>query len=207
MPVGLESHGLAVVAPYNAPATVQDHQSGGQGQQPTPDAGFSGASAFEQTKAAAAPQQATEADAGQDGGDLLSKLSGFIRAVGDVVIQLGELIRSAGGALSGPEGDHQAPAAPATPAAPGAQPQAPTAGAPQPANAPAAAPVQARQAAPLASVEPRATGPQSLASKGAPATQRGIAKAPASSPEPASANPGQAAAAPRGGGRTSQGNR
>src|SRR5262245_19360629 len=102
MPIGLESHGLPALAPYGAPVTVQD-QGQGQHQHQTPEAGFSPASAFEAAPGASIAHAVAQPEADAAGGDLLSKLSGFIKAVGDVVVKLGEFIRTAGGALDGAE--------------------------------------------------------------------------------------------------------
>ena len=113
MAVNLESHGLPVGIAYGAPVTVQDQQGQGHGQAPPQDAGYGNTSAFERANPGASLPDDEVADQEAGGsGDLLSKLSGFIRAVGDVVVQLGEYIRSAGGALADSLAGEAAPQAP-----------------------------------------------------------------------------------------------
>ncbi|HZN91116.1 MAG TPA: hypothetical protein VFB81_00370 [Myxococcales bacterium] len=211
MAVNLESHGLPAAA-FGAPVTVQDHQSGSHGQQhPAQDAeaGYSSASAFEQPVATNQAAVEDRDGAGRGGSDLLSRLTGFIKAVGDVVVQLGEYIRSAGAALNGDPSQAEAPA-----------PQAPALGAP--AGAPVAtgpggqqalaAPGQpatttqtamARQAAPAALPDLR--GGPALGSRSPEPTQRGVAKASASLSD-ATAGLSAAMGGLRGGGRASQSN-
>lgn len=161
MPIGLESHGLPALAPYGAPVTVQD-QGQGQQQHQTPEAGFSPASAFEAAPGASVAHAVAQPEADAAGGDLLSKLSGFIKAVGDVVVKLGEFIRTAGGALDGADGEPQT--------------QAQT-GAGAGAGTPAA---QAGQAAPAANAQVQVQQPApQVAAPGTPAPQPQLAGAPA----------------------------
>ncbi|HEY8211713.1 MAG TPA: hypothetical protein VIG99_29725 [Myxococcaceae bacterium] len=210
MAVNLESHGLPVGIAYGAPVTVQDGQGQGQGQQPAQDAGYSNTSAFERATGASVPHAEVQEQDANGGGDLLSKLSGFIRAVGDVVVQLGEYIRSAGGSLSDTlagEGAAQTPAqAPAAPAAPAAQPQAlapgTPAGAPVPVNPALAAPAQLATAAVLPS-QPRQTSP-ALGARSSEPTSRATEKVAAAGLGETQSTPSAAAAGPRGGGRASQ---
>ena len=219
MAVNLESHGLPIGIAYGAPVTVQDQQGQGHGQQSAQDAGYSNTSAFERA-AAGAPQAAVE-DQEAGGGDLLSKLSGFIRAVGDVVIDLGEYIRSAGGALSDNltgQGAAQTPAQ--TPAAPEAQtpaPAAPTqaqAQTPAPAlGTPTGAPVPTAPGAPqvlaapaqlaTAAVLPSQPRP-ALSTRSSEPAPRDAAKVATTSLGEAPATPSAVTAGPRGGGRASQ---
>jgi hypothetical protein len=210
MAVNLESHGLPAAAPYGASVTVQDHQGEGHGQQPAQDAGYSATSAFELANSASVPQTAVEDQGNAGGGDLLARLTGFIKAVGNVVVQLGEYIRSAGAALNGDapaEAPAQAPQAPALGApagAPGATgPGGQSAlGAPgQPITSPSL-PAQAQQAGvvPL----PDLRGGTALGARSPAPTQRDAAKLAAEGTGPASAGLQLATAAVRAGGRPPQ---
>lgn len=193
MAINLESHGLPVAATYGTPVTVQDQQGDGHGQQAAAqDTGYSASSAFEQTPGASVAHAAVQDQEPAGAGDLFSKLSGFIRAVGDVVVQLGEYIRSAAG-QSAPEAPPQAPAAPAPLAAPGAPvPQQVLAGGPQASTA-------TTLAAP-----PRQTNPSLNARPSAPASADASRTAPAGSVGAPATDLSAAVATPRGGARASQ---
>jgi len=169
MAINLESHGLQVAAAYGAPATVQEQQGDGHGQQAfAQDAGYSPASAFEQAAGASVAHGGIQDLQAAGGNDLLSKLGGFIRAVGDVMVQLGEYIRGAGGALGDALPGQAAPAAPQAPLGTPNGAPAPTApGAPVPQQVLAGP--QANTAATLAA-PPRQTNPSQNARPAAPAT-------------------------------------
>src|SRR4051812_16443910 len=213
MAVNLESHGLPVGIAYGAPVTVQDQQGQGHGQQPAQDAGYGNTSAFERATPGASLSQVEVQDHEAGGGDLLSKLSGFIRAVGDVVVQVGEYIRSAGGALADGLAGEAAPQAPVqTPAAPAAQAQVQTPALGTPAGAPVptapqalAAPAQQLATAAVQPSQPRQTSPSLGTRSSEPTSSRDAAKVSASGVgEAAASTPSAATAGPHGGGRASQ---
>ncbi|HYV43982.1 MAG TPA: hypothetical protein VFA20_03930 [Myxococcaceae bacterium] len=214
MAINLESHAFPAAAVYGSPATVQDQQGEGHGQQAAAqDTGYSASSAFEQNPGASIAHAGIQDQEAAGGGDLLSKLSGFIRAVGDVVVQLGEYIRSASGALGDTLAGQAAPAEPQAPAAPAAAAPQPVplgtpVGAPAP-TAPGAQPAliapQANAAATLAA-PPRQTSPSLNARPAAPASTANASSATSAASAGESAPDLSAlVATPRGGGaRSSQ---
>lgn len=210
MAVGLESHGLPAAAPYGASVTVQDHQGEGHGQQqPAQDAGYSATSAFELVSSASLPQAAVEDQGGAGSGDLLSRLTGFIKAVGNVVVQLGEYIRSAGEALNGdPLTEVPAPAPQATQApALGSAAGAPVATGPGGQSA-LGAPGQPITATTLPALPPAALpdlrGGPALGTRSPAPTQRDVARLVGSGVAEALASLSLGTAGLRGGGRASQ---
>jgi hypothetical protein len=203
MAVNLESFALPAAA-YGQPVTVQDQQGNGHGQQqPAQDTGYSASSAFEQVPGASlAHAQVQDQDATGGNGDLLSKLSGFIRAVGDVVVQLGEYIRSAGGALSDTLAGQPAPQQAVQPAPLGTPAAATAPGAPVPQEVLAGP--QANAAATLAA-PPRQTNPSLNARPSAPAsTDASRSTASAAGVGAPAPDLSAAAASPRGGARSAQ---